>query len=134
MADKVLLVTAPDDSLENAIRISVVGLSPDQSAIVSQALTEMQTPDCLVAYIWQSSDPVEWIIDKIYKSHAIVFNADHENQTLMGYVAAKSNAHYFGVLRSLSAVNPSVIYDLAQCRTVLEKCFEKHSTLSPNAE
>jgi hypothetical protein len=128
MSNKVLLITSPDDTLENAIRISVIGLTQEQSSVVSQALTDIETPECLVTYIWQSTDPIEWIIDKIYKSHLIIFNADCNDQTLVGFLSSKPNAHYFGTLRSLGLINKSSIYDLDQCKFLLKKCFAQHTT------
>lgn len=126
MTEKLLLVTAPDDTLENGVRIAVVGLSAEQGSLVSQSLGELQTPPCVVTYVWNENDSIEWLVDKLYKSEIVLFNAEIENQTLVGYLAAKSNACYFGTLRSLNLVNISAIYDLNQCKRILERTFEKH--------
>jgi hypothetical protein len=56
----------------------------------------------------------------------VLFNAEIENQTLAGYLASKSNAYYFGTLRSLNVVNTSVIHDLNQCKNILERTFKKY--------
>jgi hypothetical protein len=126
MTEKLLLVTAPDDTLENGVRIAVVGLSSEQGSLVSQSLGELETPPCVVTYVWNENDPIEWLIDKLYKSEIVLFNAEIENQTLAGYLASKSNAYYFGTLRSLTIVNTSAIHDLNQCKTILERTFEKY--------
>jgi hypothetical protein len=126
MTEKLLLVTAPDDTLENGVRIAVVGLSSEQGFLVSQSLGELETPPCVVTYVWNENDSIEWLIDKLYKSEIVLFNAEIENQTLAGYLASKSNAYYFGTLRSLTIVNTSVIHDLNQCKNVLERTFEKY--------
>jgi hypothetical protein len=126
MTEKLLLVTAPDDTLENGVRIAVVGLSSEHGSLVSQALGELETPPCVVTYVWNETDPIEWLIDKLHKSEIVLFNAEIENQTLAGYLASKSNAYYFGTLRSLNVVNTSVIHDLNQCKNILERTFKKY--------
>lgn len=126
MTEKLLLVTAPDDTLENGVRIAVVGLSAEHGSLVSQALGELETPPCVVTYVWNESDSIEWLIDKLYKSKIVLFNAEIENQTLAGYLASKPNAYYFGTLRSLNIVNTSAIHDLNQCKNILERTFEKY--------
>ena len=126
MSNKVLLVTDPDDIFENGLRISIIGLTPDQSNIVSKALMETNTPDRIIAYIWNNEDSMKWLIDKIYKSNIIIFNADHDNQLLSGFLASRPNSYYFGSLKDLGLINSSVIYDIGQCKSILEKHFEKY--------
>jgi hypothetical protein len=126
MSDKILIVTDPDDTLDQGIRISVIGLNPEQRLIVSKALLDLDSTACLITYIWDTNEGVNWIIDKIYKSDVIFFNAEIENQTLVGYLAAQSNAHYFGTLRTLKEVNTSVIYDVDRCLNILENSVKKH--------
>jgi hypothetical protein len=126
MNDRVLLVTEPDDTLEQGVRIAVVGLLPDQSLTVSQALAELESTPCLISYIWNINESLEWIIDKLYKSDVIFFNAEIENQTLVGYLTAQHNAYYFGRLRCLGQVNKSEIYSVDQCLDILENAVRKH--------
>lgn len=126
MTDKLLLVTAPDDIMLEGVRVLLVGLSEEQSSIVSQALLQIETMPCVIAYCWSKEEDVDWLIDKVYKSQIIIFNAEHENQTVVGYLAGKSNSYYFGNLRSLNQVNKSAIYDLDQCKQILTLLFEKY--------
>ena len=126
MTDKLLLVTHPDDIMLEGIRILLVGLSEDQSSVVSRALLQIETMPCVIAYCWNETDEISWLLDKIYKSQMIIFNADHVNQTIVGYLAGKSNSYYFGNLKSLNQVNKSAIYDLDQCKEILTSLFEKY--------
>ena len=120
------MVTAPDDTLINGGRIAVIDLTVDQTALVSTALTELDSISCIVTYIWSAQDDVSWALDKIQKSQIIIFNADSINQTLVGYVASKMNSYYFGTLKSLNQVNNSVIYDVDQCKTILTNIFDRY--------
>jgi hypothetical protein len=126
MNDRVLLVTEPDDTLEQGVRIAVIGLLPEQSLTVSQALAELESTPCLISYIWNINESLEWIIDKLYKSDVIFFNAEIENQILVGYLAAQHNAHYFGRLRSLNQINKSEIHSVDRCLDILENAVRKH--------
>ena len=126
MTERVLIVTDPDDTLEQAVRISVIGLTADQSLIVSRALTELEIGSCIVSYKWNEGDAINWLFDKLYKSDVIFFNADYRDQTLIGYLAAQHNAYYFGSLRTLKEVNKSEIYDVDQCLNILENAVRKH--------
>ena len=89
MTDKVLLVTAPDDSPIDAIRILLVDLTQDHTQLISNAINQFTSIPNIVAYIWHPSDPTDWLLDKKHKSHAIVFNADCENHIITGYMAAQ---------------------------------------------
>jgi hypothetical protein len=120
------MVTAPDDTLINGGRITVIDLTAEQAALVSTALTELDSIPCIVTYIWSAQDDVSWALDKIQKSQIIIFNADSINQTLVGYVASKMNSYYFGTLKSLNQVNNSVIYDVDQCKTILTNIFDRY--------
>jgi hypothetical protein len=126
MTERVLIVTDPDDTLEQAVRIAIVGLTPDQSLIISQALTELDIGSCIVSYKWDNGDTVNWLFDKLYKSDVIFFNAVYSDQTLVGYLAAQYNSYYFGTLRTLKEVNKSEIYSVDQCLNILENAVRKH--------
>jgi hypothetical protein len=126
MSDRVLLVTAPDDTLEQGLRISVLGLTPEQNLTVSKALLTLEAECSVVVYVWQNNESVDWILDKLYKSQLIIFNAEIYNQTLAGYLAAQHNSHYFGTLRTLKEVNKSEIYDQDQCLTILETAVKNY--------
>jgi hypothetical protein len=126
MTDKLIMVTAPDDTVVNGGRITVVDLTADQTALVSAALTDIDSIPCIVTYVWSEYDDAVWVLDKIQKSQIIIFNADSTNQTLIGYVAGKMNSYYFGTLKSLNQVNNSVIYDVDHCKTILTNIFDRY--------
>jgi hypothetical protein len=126
MSDKVLLVTSPDDVLVDGVRILLVDLVPEQQQIVSNALAQLATIPNVVLYIWNSSDDASWLLDKKSKSDTIIFNADSENDVIIGYMAAQSNSHYFGTLKILSVVNNSTIYNIDQVLTILENTIKQH--------
>lgn len=126
MADKVVLVTFPDDILIDGVRILLVDLTRDQSDIVSQSLTELETIPSVIVYSWKIGDPLNWLFDKMHKSQLIMFNAASDDQQLVGYFAGKPNAVYFGDIRALKLVNNSAVFDAEQCKEVLTKIFEKY--------
>jgi len=126
MSDKVLLVTAPDDTLEQGVRISLLGLTQDQNLLISRSLLTLESECSVIVYVWQDNENTDWILEKLYKSQVIIFNAEIVNQTLAGFLAAHNNAHYFGTLRSLNEVNKSAIYDQDQCLAILENTVRKY--------
>ncbi len=126
MSNKVLLVTSPDDVLADGVRILLVDLVPEQQQIISNALAQLATIPNVVLYIWNSSDDASWLLDKKSKSDTIIFNADSENDVIIGYMAAQSNSHYFGTLKILSVVNNSTIYNIDQVLTILENTIKQH--------
>jgi predicted DNA binding protein len=126
MSNKVLLVTAPDDVLVDGVRILLVDLVLEQQQIISNALAQLATIPNVVLYIWNSSDDASWLLDKKSKSNAIIFNANSENDVIIGYMAAQSNSHYFGTLKILSLVNNSTIYNIEQVSTILENVIKQY--------
>jgi len=126
MTDKVLLVSNPDDILEDGARILLVDLNSDQSDIVSQSLLNSNSDIQSIVYTWFNGDSLEWLFDKALKSDIIIFNAESENQTLVGYFAGKSNSYYFGNLKSLYIIKKTAIYDVGQCSELLNRNFEKY--------
>lgn len=126
MTDKVLLVTPPDDVLVEGIRILLVDLIPEQQQIISDALTQLESIPNVILYIWNNTNDSNWLLDKKFKSNAIIFNADSENDVIIGYMAAQSNSHYFGTLKILSMVNNSTIYNIDQVSTILENIIKQH--------
>lgn len=120
MTNKVTLVTAPDDVIDDGLRILLVGLTSAQSAIVSDALKAMKQIPNTIIYVW-NNDPLPWLFDKKIKSQLIVFNTEIENTELVGYLAAQSKSHYFGILRSLDIINNRAIYDLDQFLIILKE-------------
>jgi hypothetical protein len=131
MSDKILVVTPPDDTLINGIRILHVELNEEQSMIVSSALMNSNTQHTVVNYVWKMGDSVEWLMDKVIKSDFILFNADSPNngatELIIGYIAAQPNSYYFGNLRALNLVNSSVIYNSDQIINILENHTNKNA-------
>jgi hypothetical protein len=119
--DKILLISSPDDVLEEALRILLIDLDKNQSDIVSQCLLSINDLPHTIVYVWKNLEDTSWLFDKSLKSDLIIFNADSENQTLVGYLAAKRNSWYFGQLKTLYTINKSAIYDVTQCSELLER-------------
>ena len=126
MTDKVLLVTAPDDVLVDGIRILLVDIVPEQQQIISDALTRLDNSPDVIVYVWNSTSSTSWLLDKKLKSDAIIFNANSENDVIIGYMAAQSNSHYFGTLKILSMVNNSTIYNIDQVLIILENIINQY--------
>lgn len=126
MTDKVVLVTYPDDILDEGVRILLVDLTEEQSTIVSQALTELETIPLVVVYSWKIGDNINWLIDKTHKSQLIIFNADSDDLPLVGYYAGKMNSFYFGDIGQMKIVNRSAIFDVVQTKEILKHTFRKY--------
>ena len=126
MTDKVLLVTAPDDVLVDGIRLLLVDIIPEQQQIISDALSQLDNSTDIILYVWHNTNDTAWLLDKKPKSDAIIFNADGENDVIIGYMAAQSNSHYFGTLKILSMVNNSTIYNIDQVLLILENTIKQH--------
>jgi hypothetical protein len=121
MSDKILVVTSPDDTLLDGIRILHVDLTQEQSQLVSTALLESATNITVINYVWQLGAPVSWLLDKKAKSDIIFFNADASVEMFVGYIAAHPNSYYFGNLRDLHLVNNRAIYNTEEIIHLLEK-------------
>lgn len=121
MTEKVLIVSAPDDVLDDGLRILFVDLTDSQGSIISQALSETTLTCPIIAYIWKMGDSTNWMLDKKHKSDLIIFNAESTNNTVVGYMAAQKNSYYFGTLRDLSGVNKSAVYDVSSIKEILER-------------
>jgi len=124
MSDKILLVTDPDDSFEQGLRILVAYLEPDQSSLISDCLLSFESMPNIIMYSANELSDNHWMIDKIHKSDLIIFNAGTANQIMVGYLAGKMNSCYFGNLRDLSIVNTAEIIDRHQLKENLERRFE----------
>ena len=126
MTDKVLLVTAPDDTSIDAIRILLVDLVPEHTQIISDALNEFTSIPNIVTYIWRHGDAVDWMMDKKHKSHCVIFNAHSEDHIIIGYMAAQSNAHYFGTLKTFDKVNNNAIYTVNDCVSIINNLITRY--------
>lgn len=129
MSDKILMVTSPDDSYVEGVRIFVFDLDSNQYSILSQSLLDFDTIPSVIIYNSSISTDIKWTLDKILKSELILFNAESENQQMVGYLSSKINSCYFGELRGLSLVNKSVIFDVNQLKELLERQFKKYGKL-----
>ena len=125
MSDKILVVTSPDDTLLQGIRVAHINLNEEQSSIVSLALFQAKLPHNIINYVWKMGDSVEWFLDKTAKSEIIIFNADSPIngaiELLLGWTAAQHNSYYFGTLKDLYKANDRAIYSVEDILTLLEK-------------
>jgi hypothetical protein len=115
MIDKITIVTPPDDVYSTGFRILTVDLTTDQLNEVSTAIKNLDSECNIIVYVWKSGSEITWLLDKVYKSNAIIFNAESSDQTLIGFLAAQHKSSYFGELRTIKEVNKSVIFDHEQC-------------------
>lgn len=129
MTDKILVVTQPDDSLLQGVRITHVNLNEEQSNIISGALLQTEIPDNIINYVWKMGDRVDWLLDKIAKSDIVVFNAegnpDPGREIIIGWTAAQPHSFYFGTLRDLHIANDHVIYDSNDILNLINKASKK---------
>lgn len=119
MNSKVILVTDPDDVPYDGVRLLLVNLTADQTQLLSTALSKINNLPMVVLYIWNNSSS-DWLFDKKHKSQHIIFNAEHENQLITGYMSAQRNSSYFGVLKNLATINTKAIYSIDDCIKLLE--------------
>lgn len=126
MSDNVIIVTAPDDFLADGFRFMIVDLDETQTKIVSDALLELKSVGNIVVYFYKTKDPIEWFLDKKSKSDFIIFNADSNNDILVGYLAAQKNSHYFGTLKTLAKANKSAIYSVEDITSLLTYRMENN--------
>ena len=126
MTDKILVVTEPDDTPIQGIRIVHVDLSQEQRSIVSAALVQGAPIHTVINYVWNINDPVEWLVDKIVKSDLVIFNADSANELVVGWSAAHRKSYYFGNLKDLNIVNNRTIYSVEDISMLLEKVARQY--------
>lgn len=127
MSDKIIVVTPPDDVAIDGLRILLVDLDPSQTQFMSDALKQLTTMPNIINYIWNNGQDIDWLLDKKIKSWLIFFNANSENDVIIGYMAAQANSYYFGTLKTLGTVNDSAIYNIDQIINILEKYIENHA-------
>ena len=124
MSDKVVVATAPDDVLIDAFRLLLVDLNSVQSKTISDALLELSLDTNVVVYLWKSTDPMSWLLDKRSKANLIIFNADSTNDIIVGYMAAQKKSHYFGNLKLLSGANVANLYAMEDCVVLLKRSLD----------
>lgn len=121
MIEKILVITPPDDILLQGIRIAHIDLTEEQSNFVSKSLLDTEISNNIINYVWTLGNPLDWIFDKISKCDIIIFNADSDNQLLVGWLAGRPNSIWFGDLKDLHMVNDRAIYNVESITTLLEK-------------
>jgi len=126
MNSKVVVVTPPDDILEDGFRIIAVDLTLEQSQILSNSLLNVNYLNTVILYSWNNQDSIEWVLDKKHKSDLIIFNAESENQILVGHLAGQKNSYFFGKLKTLDLLYKNDIYSYEDCYNLLNKYFEKY--------
>jgi len=126
MTDKVIVVTHPDDVLEDGLRLLLVDLTQEQLQTVSNVLTQLDTALTVITYIWTPAITTDWLIDKKHKSQWIIYNAESNDQAIVGYLTAQRNSSYFGTPRSLKGVNKSTILSIDQCQNIIETAVGKY--------
>ena len=128
MTDRILVVTAPDDTLQDGIRIAHVNLSQEHSQLISQALLQSNLPHTIINYVWNQGDSKSWLFDKIVKANLVFFNADCDQETalLTGWISSNPRSYYFGRLRDLNIVNDRVLYNSDDILNLLEKTVKSY--------
>lgn len=125
MSDRILVVTEPDDTLLQGIRIVHVNLTEMQSATVSSALLQSTLPHTIINYVWKMGDSTAWLMDKVSKGDLIIFNADTPSNSsielVTGWISAQPRSCYFGNLKDLHIVNDRAIYSIEDISILLEK-------------
>jgi hypothetical protein len=121
VSDKILIVTAPDDTTLDGIRVLHVDLSEEQRQVVSSAMLISEISHTIINYVWNINDPISWLLDKKSKCDIILFNADSTLDLVVGYIAAQPQSYYFGILRDLQLVNDRAIYNTNDILSLLEK-------------
>lgn len=129
MSDQVVIVTAPDDFIQDSFRILLVDLDESQTQLVSAALLQLNHIGKLVVYKFSSGDSIAWLLDKKNKSNLIIFNADSKNEQLVGYICAQRKSCYFGTLKSLHLANKSAIYSVDDVVNLITIRMENNETV-----
>ena len=96
------------------------GLKEEQSTLVSSIIYNLKDYKPTIIYVSNGQNDTEWLLDKKQKCSIIVYNAEMEDQTMVGYLAAQSNSYYFGELRSLTSVNKNKINNKEQLTKIME--------------
>lgn len=119
MTNKITLVSEPDDVIYDGFRILTVDLDQYQSDIISSALLNNDQGN-IILYVWNKSGNINWLMDKKIKSDIIIFNADSDNQIIVGYMSAQPRSHYLGTLRDLNKVNKNNLITKENCIDILQ--------------
>ena len=126
MTGKVLVVTTPDDVMIDGFRLLLVDLDADQSKTISDSLLKISSDTSVITYMWGYNDDSYWLLDKKAKSDLIIFNANSQNELIVGYMAAQKNSHYFGTLKTLAQANAKAIYASEDCESLITFNLNNH--------
>ena len=126
MTGKVLVVTTPDDVMIDGFRLLLVDLDADQTKTISDSLLKISSDISVITYMWGSNDDSYWLLDKKAKSDLIIFNANSQNELIVGYMAAQKNSHYFGTLKTLAQANAKAIYASEDCESLITFNLNNH--------
>jgi len=129
MTNQLTLVTPPDDITIDGIRILAYDLLPEQSKILSDVLKSLDIKVDVITYIANSSDEASWVLDKKQKCSIIIFNAESQDQTMIGYLAAQPGSFYFGNLRSINFANNKSITSSETIKTIMEGEASKYARI-----
>jgi hypothetical protein len=122
--NKITIITSPDDISQDGVRILVYGCKEEHTLLISSVIYQLEECKPTIIYVCNGQNDSEWALDKKLKCSIIIFNADADDQTMIGYLAAQSNSYYFGQLRTLDVVNSNRIDSKEQ----LTKIMEDHIT------
>jgi hypothetical protein len=125
---KILVITPPDDTVLQGLRITHVNLTNEQTAVVSQAILKNNLSHNVINYVWHIGNPISWLLQMKSKSNLIIFNADSDTESDMitGYLAADPRSYYFGTLRDLHVANDRVILNSDEILNLLETIAKYH--------
>lgn len=129
MHEQVVIVTDPDDFIADGFRFMTVDLTESQTNLVSEALLSMSKIGRIICYSYKSQDSIDWFLDKKTKCDFVIFNAESDNQLLIGYLAAHKHSFYLGTLKSLSKANKSAIYSVEDVVDLLNFRMRNNETV-----
>ena len=118
--NKITIITPPDDVLQDGVRILCYGLEKEQTLLISSIIYNLEECKPSIIYVSNGQNDSEWVLDKKQKCSIIIFNAESQDQTMVGYLSAQTNSYYFGELRSLSSANNNKINEKQQLTKIME--------------
>lgn len=118
--NKITIITPPDDILQDGVRILCYGLEKEQTLLISSIIYNLEECKPTIIYVSNGQNDSEWVLDKKQKCSIIIFNAESQDQTMVGYLSAQTNSYYFGELRSLSSANNNKINEKQQLTKIME--------------
>ena len=117
--NRITIVTPPDDITQDGVRILVYGCTKEQTLLISSVIYQLEECKPTIIYVSNGQNDSEWALDKKLKCSIIVFNAEADDQTMIGYLTAQTNSYYFGQLRTLDGVNGNRINTEEQLTTII---------------